>query len=226
MFNDHFISEIPEELNTGAKYIIDSFSDFYDNDDENVNSHNDYVEYYILLEAFLNSKDFVFTPVIIDSEKTKNIDRIIEFFIVQNKFFTEKLSDESINNSKERYRNIFNKSFMYEFTDGDLDRVQTLINELRDIISKSELFEAKHQARLLRRLERLQGELHKKVSDLDRFWGLIGDAGVAIGKFGKDVKPIVDRIREITQIVWNTQAKSEELPSGTSIPKITDENNN
>lgn len=67
-------------------------------------------------------------------------------------------------------------------------------------------------------MERLQSELHKKGSDLDKFWGLIGDAGVAIGKFGKDAKPFVDRIREITGIVWRTQSAAEELPSGTKIP--------
>ena len=60
--------------------------------------------------------------------------------------------------------------------------------------------------------------MHKKVSDLDHFWGLIGDAGVALGKLGNDAKPIVDRIREITGITWNTQSRAEELPSGTTFP--------
>ncbi len=60
--------------------------------------------------------------------------------------------------------------------------------------------------------------MHKKISDLDRFWGLIGDAGIAIGKFGENAKPIVDRIKEIADIVWRTQANAEELPTGSSIP--------
>jgi hypothetical protein len=30
------------------------------------------------------------------------------------------------------------------------------------------------------------------MSNLDRLWGLIGEAGVALGKFGKDAKPLVD----------------------------------
>ena len=95
---------------------------------------------------------------------------------------------------------------------------------MRDNISASELFTSEHQQRLLRRLEKIQSELHKKVSDLDRFWGLIGDMGVVIGKFGKDAKPIVDRIREITNIVWTTQSRSEELPSGTNIPFLSQKN--
>ncbi|NVM02945.1 MAG: hypothetical protein HWN67_11445, partial [Candidatus Helarchaeota archaeon] len=65
--------------------------------------------------------------------------------------------------------------------------------------------------------------------NLDKFWGLIGDAGVMIGKFGNDVKPIVDRIREIAEIVWRTQAIAEELPTGMKFPLLKgekDENEN
>jgi hypothetical protein len=57
---------------------------------------------------------------------------------------------------------------------------------------------------------------------LDRLWGLIGDAGVVLGKFGESAKPIVDRIKEIAEIVWQTQSRAEELPSGTPIPLLQD----
>ena len=59
------------------------------------------------------------------------------------------------------------------------------------------------------------------MSSLDKLWGLIGDVGVALGKFGKDAKPIVDRIREITMITWRTQARAEELPSATPLPLLS-----
>lgn len=113
-----------------------------------------------------------------------------------------------------------NLAFAYEFSEGDLDRIQTLINELREHISGSNLFEQEHQQRLLKRLEKLQSEMHKKMPDLDRLWGLVGDAGVALGKFGTDAKPIVDRIKELTKITWNTQARKEELSSDTRNPML------
>lgn len=99
--------------------------------------------------------------------------------------------------------------------------MQVLLNQLRTLIADAKDLEEEHQQRLLRRLEKLQSEIHKKVSDVDRFWGLIGDAGVVLGKLGKDAKPIVDRIREITEIVWQTQSRAEELPSGTHLPQLT-----
>lgn len=72
--------------------------------------------------------------------------------------------------------------FAYEFLQGDIARIQALLNELRTLVSANDKFKPEHQQRLLARLEALQRELHKKVSDLDRFWGLIGDAGVMLCK--------------------------------------------
>jgi len=120
----------------------------------------------------------------------------------------------------ESKKRILEKGFFYEFTDGDLKRIQQIINELRDHIGSSDLFEEDHRRRLLRRLESLQSEMHKKMSDVDRIWGLVGDAGVAIGKFGSDAKPFVDRIRELSQIAWKTQARAEELPSSSINPLL------
>ena len=121
---------------------------------------------------------------------------------------------------RSKFRASLGVSFAYEFSQGDLDRVQQLINELREHISGATHLEDEHRQRLLNRLEKLQGELHKRVSDLDRFWGLVGDAGVVLGKLGKDAKPIVDRVREIADIVWRTQSRAEELPSGTQLPVL------
>lgn len=130
---------------------------------------------------------------------------------------TSKLRIESF---RSRFRTSLGSGFAYEFSQGDLTRVQQLVNELRAQIADNKVLELGHKQRLLQRLEKLQSELHKKMSDLDRFWGLIGDAGVAIGKLGIDAKPIVDRIREIADIVWQTQSRAEELPSGTCLPSL------
>ena len=127
---------------------------------------------------------------------------------------------------RSRFKTSIGNRFCYEFSQGDIDRIQLLVNQLRELISNVSGLEKDHQTRLLQRLEKLQAEIHKKVSDLDRFWGLIGDAGVVLGKLGDDSKPIVDRVKEIANIVWQTQARSEELPSGIPLPfiehKITD----
>lgn len=121
---------------------------------------------------------------------------------------------------KNYFKKALGNTFFYEFSQGDLENVQSLINEIRGLIANAAAIEEEHRQRLLSRLENLQTELHKKMSDLDKFWGLIGDAGVILYKLGNDAKPIVDRIKELTNIVWHTQARKEELPSGSNFPLI------
>ncbi|MGB2584027.1 MAG: hypothetical protein WBC89_07735, partial [Dehalococcoidia bacterium] len=77
-----------------------------------------------------------------------------------------------------------------------------------------------YKSRLLKRLKKLQGDSYKKVGDLDQVWGLIGEAGIARANLGREAKPVVDRVREIVEIVWRTQARAEELPSGLEIPSV------
>lgn len=129
---------------------------------------------------------------------------------------------EDINQFEKSVESYFNNSFSIEFTDGDIDRLQQLINEMREFLASSEFIEEGHKLRLLKKLEKLQSELHKKMSSVDACWGLMGDAGAALGKFGKDVKPFTDRVREFLEIVWRSQARAEELPSSAKLPKLED----
>ncbi|MCU8203536.1 hypothetical protein M2G83_21090 [Vibrio vulnificus] len=131
-----------------------------------------------------------------------------------------RLTHLNISDMNQKYSHMLKSSFAYEFSQGDYERVQRLINELREHISSSTIIDDSHKHRLLKKLERLQSELHKRVPDLDRLWGLVGDAGVALGKFGDDVKPLVDRVKEIAGITWNTQKRAEELPSETPNPML------
>jgi hypothetical protein len=224
MISDKFLDEIPENIYDGLSFITDKLLEYHkQNHKDGVAGHNGYVEYYFVLVSYLKKNKYSFEQFELSDNKVQNIKSIMGLraeLVAE----LEKINDKLfIKNTQERFDKLFDNVFNYEFTKGDLERIQTLISELRDSISQSDLFTDEHQQRLLKRLEKLQSELHKKVSDLDRFWGLIGDAGVAIGKFGKDAKPIVDRIKEISQIVWNTQSRAEELPSGTSVPFLSDD---
>lgn len=135
---------------------------------------------------------------------------------------TEESAKLRLKSFRSHFRTSIGITFHYEFSQGDLERIQELVNQLRQTISTSTILQPDHLQRLLKRLETLQTELHKKMSDLDRFWGLIGDGGVILGKLGNDAKPLVDRIREIADIVWRTQSRAEELPSGTRPPLLED----
>ena len=107
--------------------------------------------------------------------------------------------------------------FLYRFSDGDLKRIQTLINEIREHLVNTKEISEEQKYRLLKRLEKLQSELNKSMSDLDRFWGLLVEGSIVLKKVGENAKPLVDRIQEIANIVWRVQARAEELPSNVPL---------
>lgn len=225
IFEDNFFDKLPSDLYQALDSFYKRFSEFnlsLKNENQEMRSYEDYIDAYSAIEAFITANNLKdkYKPPELSNDKENNIKLIKAYYSFIHIELELVKNANIIESSKFKYQSKLNNIFCYKFTDGDLKRIQELINELRDQITGSELFAANHRERLLLRLEGLQKELHKRVSNLDKFWGLVGDAGVVIGKFGNDVKPIVDRIKEITQIVWRTQASSEELPSGSSMPML------
>lgn len=143
-----------------------------------------------------------------------------QFLIAVHRDLLTTISKNKFESLRKHFQITLVENFGYEFTDGDLKRIQQLLNELREMVSASTELDDSHKQRLLRRLEKMQSELHKKMSDIGRFYELMGDAGVALGKLGTDAKPIVDRIKELAGIAWKTQARAEQLQTDAENPLI------
>ena len=225
MFDDDFIQSLPKDRLAAAHAMCQQFIEI-DRDipkEAKLQCYPRYIEALGAFEAFCETFGFPFVPPKMIADKQENIASIRSCFYTLDRQLDQQITNVALLNVREKYRIKFGVAFLYEFSDGDLARIQTLVNELRDLLAESELFNAEHKERLLNKLESLQSEIHKRVPALDKFWGLIGEAGVALGKFGKDAKPFVDRIKEIAQVVWRTQARAEELPSGATLPLLTTE---
>lgn len=185
-------------------------------------------DYEVLIEAYALVVEIIESQLLnieppsfgITGSMRDDCKRINAYLTEMEKYCVSESSKLKVQSMRSHFKDALGSGFTYEFSQGDLERVQLLINQIRDMISQTKNLEKDHQRRLLNRLEKLQSEIHKKVSDLDRFWGLIGDAGVVLGKLGNDAKPIVDRIKEVAEIVWQTQSRAEELPSGTQLPML------
>ena len=225
MFDEAFLMSLPSNPYEAVQSMCDHFYREHAAIPREAEAQNykAYVEAFAALEVFINVARLPYSPPKLEAASPKdNIGLIVDFFSTTSKSNSNKVRELTLDTARDKYAAIFGTTFVYQFSDGDIARIQQIINELRDSITKSELFDAKHKQRVLKKLEALQSELHKKMSSLDMFWGLIGEAGVVLGKFGQDAKPLVDRIREIAQIVWRTQARAEELPSGATLPLLTD----
>lgn len=216
MFGDHFLESLPTDRFERARAVCAQFRRMNDGIDEGeeTDHYPEYIDALALLTLIIDESEFEVTIPRMDGDKYADIEAIQELYSLIEMTIEQIAATNQLETSKERFAAQLRHGFFYEFSSGDLTRVQQLTNELRDLITKSEQLDDDHRGRLLKRLERFQRELHKRVSDLDRFWGLVGDAGVVLYKLGHDSKPIVDRMREIAEIVWRTQARAEELPSG------------
>lgn len=224
LYSDEFVASISEAPIERVSEALDAaFGELEESEGEwSQREHAAMLECYALISELAEAG--IFSPPItrpnISGNRASDCSAILEFLRQADVFCEREKGKLQYVAIKSRLKTALRSSFAYEFSAGDVERVQQLLNELRELISNSSLFEQTHQRRLLLRLEKLQAEMHKRVGDLDKFWGLLGDAGVAVGKFGDDVKPIVDRIREITGIIWRTQARAEELPSDAPLPLL------
>lgn len=225
LFTDEFVDSLKDDPIKGALEIFRLAGDFRSNSIWNDSDYEKSIEVCALLTELIESNLLVANPADLKLIGNKNEDST-KMRVFMDKLYSsckEQATLLEFQSKRSKFKATLRASFCYEFSQGDMERVQWLVNQVRDLISSSENLETDHQRRLLMRLEKLQSELHKRMADLDRFWGLIGDAGVVLGKLGTDAKPVVDRVKEIADIVWQTQSRAEELPSGTSPPLL--ENN-
>ncbi|WP_257281137.1 hypothetical protein [Endozoicomonas sp. ISHI1] len=226
LFTEEFLQTVDENpveaIVKACTITLDSLNSEFPNQEWEEFELENLMEGAALIDTIIESNEFFsgVMPPQIEGSFDQICQNLFNYVSATREVYYTQSNEIKLQSYKKRYQVVLKSNFAYEFSQGDIDRIQTLVNELRIKISENQNFEENHRQRLLKRLESLQSELHKRVSDLDRFWGMIGDAGVVIGKFGKDAKPIVDRIKEISEIVWKTQARTEELPSSTPSPLL------
>src|SRR5207245_2346788 len=152
-------------------------------------AYEELVEAYAILQAFSNSRQRREPFPQLGTNQQENKEKIIEAFGKIRSFaaanLTKRRSQGMLATKTLEYEAIFAKAAYYEFSETDFNRIQVLMNEMRDLIRESALITDDHKRRLLRRLEAMQAELHKKTRDIERFWGFIGEAGIVIRKFGE-----------------------------------------
>jgi len=168
--------------------------------------HDDYVEALGIVKGFAIARDAKLEQFPeIGSDRHHNISSVNAYFkqlrASVRAELTRRHSRGYFETKTEEYAALFSQATFYEFDETEFKRVQTLINELRDLIGGSTLISEEHKRRLLRKLEAMRAELHRKTGDIDRFWSFLGEAGIAMRKFGEDLRPVSERIVELGKIV-------------------------
>lgn len=219
--SDKYIEELPiDSIDACHKVIEDAFAAYNKTSRNAMSRLNVLNSYYTVVQELATNIPDVsnISEPSLSTDHVANVNMVIDYLqkvkaIINVELTKRKAAADakSIDEIRERFRMHTREEFCYSFTDDEIKYIQSKINTLRDLVSNNSCFTNEHRQRLLKRLERLQQEMHKKVSDLDRFWGLIGDAGVMLGKFGRDAKPLVDTIKDLTDCIWKAQTRSEQI---------------
>ena len=187
--------------------------------------HDDYVEALSILRGFAVARDTKLEPFPeLGSQRHQNVTNIAAYFGKLRNTVRAELTNRHargyFDSKTDEYISLFSKASIYEFSEPDFKRVQDLVNELRELIRGSTLITDEHKRRLLRRLEAMSNELRRKTNDIDRFWGFIGEAGIAMRKFGDDLAPISERVLELGGLVVNVIFAKEGIKALPEVSQI------
>lgn len=168
--------------------------------------HDDYVEALGILRGFAMAREAKLEPLPeIGPQRHQNVSNVAAYFGRLRASVRAELTGRHargyFETKSEEYLSLFARASNYEFAEPDFQRVQRLMDELRELFRGSTLIGEDQKRRLLRRLEAMRAEVHRKTNDIDRFWGFMGEAGIAMRKFGDDLAPISDRVLELGEIV-------------------------
>jgi len=215
LYTDDFLESLPDQTWLGLKQICDHFLTFDNSleDFQRADNYDSYLEALALVESYTEARGLNFNrkPPIGTADKTIDLIRSSIFGLCRT--VETKLAEITLEEAKERFKDHLNGAFLYEFSDGDLKRIQDILDLLRCEISASTSVEESHKQRILEKLEKLQSELHKKESNLDKYFGIAGEILALVRKSGDAALPWAKCVKEILSIVWQAQLRFYELPS-------------
>ncbi|QWA30694.1 hypothetical protein [Pseudomonas sp. RC3H12] len=221
---EHVINRIHDNPVEGARslceFVLEVRNEISERDDE---FYGLIVEAIAIFEVLVEEAQIninVALPYLQNKSEYEIVDSSLSFVTSAYAELHQQAAAIQLDSVRASVRGILSKRPAYEFTDGDIEKIQSTINELRQLLVSAKDLDETHKQRMLKRLEAFQRELHKKMSDLSRFWGFMGDMGVALRKLGEDSKPIVDRYEQIMRAGWQAEARSAGLPHDSEMPKI------
>lgn len=205
-FSNEFIMALPADDTAALGILGREYQRFQQSfPAANVNNYASYLECLGLLKAFHSSRSLHWETPAIGPNQRQNMDLLGTFLSqASNKWISHletRNAETIVSETEQRYVAFFTSEEPYEFSDAEFGRIQTLITELREFISRSHLITPKHKRRLSKRLEATQRELHKNTTDIEDFWAFVAEAGIVARKFGEDLKPMTERVSTLGKII-------------------------
>ncbi len=102
----------------------------------------------------------------------------------------------------------------------DKKRVLNLCGQMRKIVLATTVFDQPHKRRLLNRIAGIEAQVEQPKGMLDVVRAGVSDVGETLGKFGNDIKPLTDRMKEVAQITRANSKEYEQIPAPEEVKQL------
>ncbi len=223
-FSDEFIDKLPPDLTEGVILIGKTFYQNFKTIKTGSNTLEECISAHSIMYNYLKNHDIDPGQKPSFDLDTNKILESVNVYIrpIYDKYLKiqrEKKAKEKFNEINAKISSKFDNYLIYELNEDQIKDIQSLINELRDRVYDCEAFENSHKQRILDKLEKLQNEIHKKVTDFDKFYGFVVEMRFIYENY-KETKPLFDMAVKIANIALDSMAIANGLPA-PSLFKLT-----
>ncbi|AHD10151.1 hypothetical protein [Phaeobacter gallaeciensis] len=108
----------------------------------------------------------------------------------------------------------------FELNSDDKSKLLALCSEMRELNNSTLELDDKTKNRIAKRITAIEAQVRSGLGILDVVLSGMAEVGEAAGKFGSDVKPLVDRMREVAQIARSGSNDQDALPPPEEVKKL------
>jgi len=124
-------------------------------------------------------------------------------------FRLERDAAETAESLEEHFAALLDENLGYDLPEQQLTQLRGFVTALQEKISSANAPCEHRRDRLLKRLEKLQSELHSKLSSLDRLYGTTMEVLVVAQTLGDKSKAVLDIAGKIFAIIWAVHSRKD-----------------
>jgi len=228
-FDEAFLESLPHDPAEACISICRQAIAFYRSRASDIgkrtlsDDHETYMTGLALLKAYTERHPHEFEDPLpkLSSSATENSRAILTYMDRLKGFMQQQVMEDQFDTLRVKYSALLDRGRShYHFDEDAMRRIRRDIHLVREVLKdKSDLAEDQRQ-RIGARLGKLESELNRPDTDLDRFWGLIGEASLCAAKLGEGSELIDNGIRLILSIVWQAQCEAAGVEANTPLISI------